>query len=125
MVSPRDVAKGITSLLTLTQRIEADVKDMRADVKVLSGKVENLEKLIEATNRRVDDLDEKLTSRIADLDGKLNTRIDDLDAKLTTRIDGLDGKLSTRIDDLKQSFGQVKEIETLKAEVRELKAKIR
>ncbi|MEM3527804.1 MAG: hypothetical protein QXI59_05730 [Candidatus Bathyarchaeia archaeon] len=113
MVTAREMTKGITSLITLTQRIEAEIKDVRADLKVLTGGLDNIERLLHATNQRVDDLDDKLNTRIQDLDGKLTARIQDLDAKLTARI-----------DDLKVSFGQVKEIEALKAEVREIKAKI-
>ncbi len=51
LVSAREIAKGITNLLTLSQRMEADIKDLRADVRVLSGSVENLEKLLQATNK--------------------------------------------------------------------------
>ncbi len=43
------------------------------------------------TNKRIDDLDNKLSIRINDLDNKLGTRIDDLDNNLSRRMNDLLG----------------------------------
>ena len=77
-------------------KMDAFMAEIRGEFKGLYARIDGLEK-------RIDDLDSKLSTRISDLDVKLSTRISDLDSKLSTRNDGID----KRIDNLQNVFDLV------------------
>jgi exonuclease VII large subunit len=82
----------------LTALAELDKKfATKADLDLWGGAI--VDRLM-VNERRIAELDARLTARIDELDARLTARIDELNARLTARIDELDARLTARIDEL-------------------------
>lgn len=58
-------------------------------------------------DRKLDELDTRLTSRIDELDARLSARINELDAQLSARIDGLAAHMNARFDAIDKRFAEI------------------
>jgi len=77
----------------LHQKIDTVYRD-------LSEKIEDNSFKIGVLNRKIDDVDKRLSKKIDDVDKRLSKKIDDVDKRLSKKIDGVDKRLSKKIDDV-------------------------
>jgi predicted nucleic acid-binding Zn-ribbon protein len=83
--------------------------------------LDQMNKRIEDTNKRIDDLSASLNKRIDDT----NKRIDDLNTSLNKRIDDLSASLNKRIDETNKRIDDIKEdLRLLHQEVSSIKSDI-
>ncbi|OGW15843.1 MAG: hypothetical protein A3G93_03405 [Nitrospinae bacterium RIFCSPLOWO2_12_FULL_45_22] len=83
-ISDREIIEGLAAI--------------RADIKVLSQKIDGLDKRIDSLDKRIDGIEKSLSQRIDGLD----KRIDSVEKSLSQRIDSLD----KRIDSVEKSLSQ-------------------
>ena len=77
----------------LHQKIDTVYRD-------LSEKIEDNSFKIGVLNRKIDDVDKRLSKKIDDVDKRLSKKIDDVDKRLSKKIDDVDKRLSKKIDDV-------------------------
>jgi chromosome segregation ATPase len=83
--------------------------------------LDQMNKRIEDTNKRIDDLSASLNKRIDDT----NKRIDDLNTSLNKRIDDLSASLNKRIDETNKRIDDIKEdLKLLHQEVSSIKSDV-